>query len=310
MKEAIDDRMSSEGDGKSILRKILADDRAELTKVQKAYGAMLSGAQGDLHRLWEQQLENDALDRGAKVRMARSATVRASGAFNYRFNQHFKGTPFEFVDGINKEVLQKFLRKKLCCLRPFFCRRIRNKLKGLSVEQAIQQLMGSGFKKLLRFWVDEFETATSIRNERQHAVFSKAVRRGGNSGAIPSVQRVAVQDFGKHIFLDHEFKFGRRRAQWNTRIRFAFNKVQAGVRQLKKEMREMIHHRSGDSRVRVGHIPLGTGRTPWLHYRNKRQLASRREDESRIPKAELEVLKQEWRREFVRISCDSGDVQG
>ena len=44
MKEASDDRTSSEGDGKSILRKILADDRAELTKVQKAYGAMLCGA--------------------------------------------------------------------------------------------------------------------------------------------------------------------------------------------------------------------------------------------------------------------------
>ena len=125
----------------------------------------------------------------------------------------------------------------MCCLRLFFCKRIRNKLKGLSVEQAIQQLMGSGFKKLLRLWVDEFETATSIRNERQHAFFSKAVGRGGNSGATPSVQRVAVQDFGKNLFLDHEFKFGRRRAQWNTRIRFVFNKVQAGVRQLKKEMK-------------------------------------------------------------------------
>ena len=137
MKEAIDDRTSSEGDGKSIFRKILADDRAELTKVQKAYGAMLSGAQGDLHRLWERQLENDTLDRGAKVRMARSATVRASGAFNYRFNEHFKGTPFDFVDGINEEVLNLFVEEEAVLPQAFLLQADPQQTQGLLVEQAI-----------------------------------------------------------------------------------------------------------------------------------------------------------------------------
>ena len=168
--------------------------------------------------------------------------------------------------------------------------------------------MGCGFKKLLRFWVDEFETATSIRNERQHAFFSSAVRRGGTSGGIPSVQRVTVQDFGKHIFRDHEFKFGRQELQWNKRIRFAFNNVRTGVRQLKKEMKDSIKHRSGDTRLRVCHLPLGTGRTPWLHYSNKRLREARPEDGSTIPVAELTVLQQGWKREFdesaaIRATC-------
>ena len=188
LKEAQDDRTSSKGNGKSILRTMLADNGAELANVQKAYGCMLSREQGDgwLAPLWERRVENDALDYGTRVRMARGGCLRASGVFNDRFNQHFKGTPFEFVD-MNDEVLLRLLGAKLCCLKPFFCGGSRSKFNKLPGEEAVRRLMESGFSQLVHFWADEFETATSVRNERQHASFSRKVCRGGKAGAHASI---------------------------------------------------------------------------------------------------------------------------
>ena len=176
--------------------------------------------------LWRHVREGDGMDKLAKIRLARSSAVRGSGHFNARFNEYYADFPFDWILFQEKDVDtqdafgERFLDKPDCDCKPFFCRRVRRRLDARSKQLrreasarerrtlSLETFRSRGFQRMINFWCDHGESATSVRNERQHASFGKKLRAKKGAGAHSSGQRVAVEDFLSHLVTDHNVQFG------------------------------------------------------------------------------------------------------
>ena len=300
MQEGHDDRMNSDRPGiGGLLRRLLADDRALLRKTAKAYDDLMSDAE-TISRLTLRH-EVDDVDISWKSRSTRGLIVRSSGQYWHRFTEHHKDSPGDFVVAQDKakqgkfqerdDLHAKFLAKRTCCLQPFFCRRIRKRLAGQPDSEAIAQLQTESFDSLVDFWSNDAETATSIRNELQHSNFTNNLR-GKRRGALNSVDNAVSNHFWQTIRQDHECHFGQHR---KPATKHAFSRV-------RKSILKAFGPKS-NFKTKATTLELGTGRTPWLHFRNKRQKQEKAErrargDKKRIRQAEWDVLipqfKAEW----------------
>ena len=147
--------------------------------------------------------------------------VRGSGQFDHRFNQHYDGFPHDWIASQDMDppqqdaLFERFMAMPLCDCKPFFCRRVRRKLTksgqdGLS--NACRVFRSRPFQRLINLWADDAESATSIRNELQHASFSRKLRAGkGGGGRHRNSAAVILQDFVGNLERDHEAKYGKAR---------------------------------------------------------------------------------------------------
>lgn len=78
-------------------------------------------------------------------------------------------------------LLQRLLDTPLCCLRLWFCRRIRAQVGG-----DLGKLKAIEFKQMINFWVDDGEAVHIVRNERQHSQFNRTLMSRKKAGAHPS----------------------------------------------------------------------------------------------------------------------------
>ena len=128
MEECKDERLKSvsnpEGK-KSILRRMIENNRELLVRVQSSYARLVVDPSGTgMDMLWRHVREGDGLDKSAKIRLARGSAVRGSGQFNARFNEHYADYPFDWImfqekDAATQDAIgERFLDKPLCDCEP------------------------------------------------------------------------------------------------------------------------------------------------------------------------------------------------
>ena len=289
---------------KSILRRMIQDGRARLVKAQAKFGELLTET-ADMKMLWKHVGEDDPMSKEDKIRLARGATIRGSGQFEYRFTEYYSDFPHDWIlaqekDAATQDLMyDRFRKKRLCNLKPFFCRRIRRKVAkrpstaGSDPNRAFKT---QGFKRMINFWADSAESATSVRNERQHSSFLRKVRSGkSGGGAHASGKRVIVQDLLSTVVQDHETKFGeagrRQIPKKNLRIRAKqrFQSIKKNIAQAKRRV---------CGRKVLGDFKLGVGRTPWLHFSNQRMKAAKADRVGKIPLEEQAQMREQWAKEW------------
>ena len=128
------------------------------------------------------------------------------------------------------------------------------------------------------------------------------LRAKKGAGAHFSGNRVAVEDVLSHLATDHEVQFGdpeRRELRPKDLLRQARTRLKAakvGVSRAKNRRRP--------GAKTVSDFGLGTGRTPWLHFRNKQHTGVKQRRfgvkarSKRIPRQELDGLFAEWKETF------------
>ena len=313
LEEARDERLknSTNPNGtKSILRRVIENDRAKLKEVQVGLAGLLDD-NGGLNMLWRHVREHDPVPVQAKYRLARGALLRASGQFNARFDEHFDGFPYDWVLAQEKNeagqdvIVDNFMKKRRCCSRPFFCRRVRRKIDKMTTAEhkptPQQTFRSKGFQNMVNFWCDSAESVTSIRNEHQHSSFGKKLRSGkAGGGAHGSAKRVSLADLLSHVKRDHETQFGPASSRAVPRKRLRRN---AKSQLRKAELAIRRARRRNPGKVAVTEFKLGCGRTPELQHINKclKAFKQDRRDQrikGKIPMTEYKGLRAQWKQDF------------
>jgi hypothetical protein len=199
--------------------------------------------------------------------------------------------------------LDRFRNTPSCCLRPWFCRRIRKRL-----ETQPDALADDAFWNMIDFWADDGEVVTTIRNERQHTRFNQALMSRKKSGARPKVIRVLSQSFAATLRDDHA-----------TLCRDAVSAKRKALRRskacMKKQPRVLLKRAATELRRRnrrlVTLFSLGTGRTPKLHFINMKGKAAKiafvQEQEGvgkrrKMPKTRFDELRAQFAVEWAAMS--------
>ena len=282
-------------DAQSIVRIILADDRRPVAEVQRSQVEMISDVSFFQHLGRKMKNEVDP------HRQTRATILKSYVGFDYRVARRLDGTPWDWLvmeskeEPEQKEIFERYMNKRKCCLRPFFCRRLRRKVSEFKHTQTPR------FKKLVRFMADDGEALTSVRNELQHTRLNKVLMSKMQHGACSKMNRVRLQALNRYVSDDHLTLFPRAFVKKRKGAKKMLAEAMKSVRQHLQKRRRYRKHRDAS---------LGTGRTPELQYINKRGKEVKADlaaQGNRMTRAEYDSKRKEWKDEFAALpECEKG----
>ncbi len=241
------------------------------------------------------------------LRLARATVLSLSGQVFVRIDCYFEGPPYDFVEAHSAgpvrraEIVERFkTTARPCCLRPWFCRRIKKRL-----ETNPTALEEPAFWTMIDFWANNGEVVTTVRNERQHTRFNQALLARKKTGARPKVIRVLSQSLTSTLRDDHATLYRDAVAVKKKALRASKARLKhRPLRELKKAAGSLRRQRRSVTR-----FSLGTGRTPQLHYINvnvKRAKAEKLREAGgrkrfRIPRPEFVELRAQFAHDWAAL---------